>query len=232
MSLLDRFERLVERTVEGGLRRLLPRPVHPVQIAKVAARAMEQSRAIGVRGPEAPNMYRVRLAPSDLARFAEYQATLEANTAQYLEQHARKRGLRPVGTPRVELVADPAMAVGEVQVDARFRDITPRSVQQAAPKPPSRGCLVDSSGRRFPLDPARGVARLGRAPDNDVVLEGDTVSRYHAEVRWHGSRWLVYDLASTNGTAVDGALVRGEPLPLAPGASLRLGDRELTYRPG
>jgi hypothetical protein len=221
--LLDRFEHLVERTVEGGLRRVLPRPLQPVQIAKVAARAMEHARVIGVRGPEAPNAYRVRLAPADLARFVDFQATLEANTAQYLEQYARAHGLRPVGTPWVELVSDPSLSAGEVRVDARFRDV---------PTPAARSWLVDERGRRFVLDPARGTARLGRATDNDVVLDADTVSRYHAEVRWQGARWLVYDLDSTNGTRIDGAVVRDAPLPLSPGAKLKLGDRELTYHPG
>jgi len=52
--MLARFERLVEQAVEGSLRRVLPTHLQPVQLAKAAARAMEEAQIIGVRGAEVP----------------------------------------------------------------------------------------------------------------------------------------------------------------------------------
>lgn len=54
--------------------------------------------------------------------------------------------------------------------------------------------------------PARGeTMTIGRAPDNDVVLNGEqTVSRHHAELRRHHEGWAIRDLGSSNGTHVNG----------------------------
>jgi pSer/pThr/pTyr-binding forkhead associated (FHA) protein len=46
--------------------------------------------------------------------------------------------------------------------------------------------------------------RIGRAPDNDVVLSDLLVSRYHAELLPQGQGWQLVDLNSPNGTFVNG----------------------------
>ena len=74
--MLARFERLMQHAVEGSLRRVFPTTLQPVQLAKAAARAMEEAQLIGLHGAEVPNHYRLRLAPADLERFADYQVTL------------------------------------------------------------------------------------------------------------------------------------------------------------
>ncbi len=68
---------------------------------------------------------------------------------------------------------------------------------------------------------------MGRAPDNDLVLEGDGVSRRHASISFDGKGYLVEDLGSKNGTRVNGkplagrhALVHGDVVAL-PGWSLK-----------
>ncbi|MFF0474977.1 FHA domain-containing protein [Streptomyces sp. NPDC004284] len=55
--------------------------------------------------------------------------------------------------------------------------------------------------------PAHSV-RIGRAPDNDVVVSDLVVSRRHAELRAHpdGTYWI-HDLGSHNGTFLNGAPV-------------------------
>ena len=54
---------------------------------------------------------------------------------------------------------------------------------------------------------AAGRLRIGRAPDNDVVLDDLLVSRHHAELRRTGQRWQIVDLGTGNGTFVNGARV-------------------------
>src|SRR5918911_670598 len=112
--MLARFERLLEQAVEGSLRRVFPTRLQPVQLAKAAARAMEEAQVVGLRGPEVPNAYTLCLAPDDLARFSEYSATLADELAHYLAEYADERRLRPVGRPSVELVADTTVAPGRV----------------------------------------------------------------------------------------------------------------------
>jgi hypothetical protein len=63
-----------------------------------------------------------------------------------------------------------------------------------------------------------GVARLGRADDNDIILRDRFVSGHHAEVAPIGDGFILRDLASTNGTFCNGVRVTGE-------VALREGDR-------
>nr|WP_153821838.1 GGDEF domain-containing protein [Polyangium spumosum] len=53
-------------------------------------------------------------------------------------------------------------------------------------------------GKRFVLE--HNPTRVGRGADNHVVLDGDSVSRRHAQFRQQGSYWVVVDDGSTNGT--------------------------------
>ncbi len=50
----------------------------------------------------------------------------------------------------------------------------------------------------------REMASIGRASENDLVLDHPQVSRRHAQIRWNGSAYLITDLNSTNGVYVNG----------------------------
>ncbi len=54
--------------------------------------------------------------------------------------------------------------------------------------------------------------RIGRAPDNDIVVSDLSVSRYHAELRLAGVTYQIVDLGSHNGTFVNGQRVSAAPL--------------------
>jgi len=73
-----------------------------------------------------------------------------------------------------------------------------------------------------------GRAVLGRAPDCDVVVDEPSVSAHHAELVWSGTRWVVRDLGSTNGTRVGLAPVVTER-PLVHAAHLILGEVDLMF---
>lgn len=53
-------------------------------------------------------------------------------------------------------------------------------------------------GKRFVLDTS--PTRVGRGADNQIVLDGDSVSRRHAQFRQKGDAWIIVDDGSTNGT--------------------------------
>jgi pSer/pThr/pTyr-binding forkhead associated (FHA) protein len=57
-------------------------------------------------------------------------------------------------------------------------------------------------GKRFKV-PETGSLKIGRAPDNDIVIDDDGVSRVHAELmNQNGSLWL-QDAGSRNGVFVN-----------------------------
>ncbi|MBX3745926.1 MAG: FHA domain-containing protein [Verrucomicrobiae bacterium] len=59
-----------------------------------------------------------------------------------------------------------------------------------------------SAGREHPL--GEGLNRVGRAAGNEVMLEDASISASHCELWVMRERLLVRDLASTNGTFING----------------------------
>ncbi|WNE96931.1 FHA domain-containing protein [Streptomyces luomodiensis] len=76
-----------------------------------------------------------------------------------------------------------------------------------------------------------GQVRIGRSADADVPLDDPDVSRLHCAVTVaEDGRVTIADLGSTNGTAADGVSVGAQPVPLEPGALLRIGESALRLR--
>lgn len=71
------------------------------------------------------------------------------------------------------------------------------------------------------------VLTVGRAPENDLVLDDQFVSAVHARLERHGTAVTVADLGSTNGTFVNERPVRRADL--VPGARLRIGETTFLY---
>jgi len=45
---------------------------------------------------------------------------------------------------------------------------------------------------------------IGRAPDNDITFENDSVSQYHAEISQKNKKWYIKDCNSSNGIKING----------------------------
>lgn len=73
------------------------------------------------------------------------------------------------------------------------------------------------------------LAQVGRGGHNDIVIREDSVSDSHAKLQRRGDGWFVVDMASTNGTFVDGSKVEGERA-LGPTAELKFGAIRATFR--
>jgi len=69
---------------------------------------------------------------------------------------------------------------------------------------------------------------IGRETDNDVVLEGEGASRYHAKIEWRDEAWVLRDLGSTNGTKVDGTRITADHR-LRPGERIRIGQQDMLF---
>jgi hypothetical protein len=75
---------------------------------------------------------------------------------------------------------------------------------------------------------ARGpVTRVGRAEENDVVLDSPLVSRRHARIEREGDLYRVIDQGSAYGTYVNDRRV--EEAPLRVGDVIRFADRAFRF---
>jgi pSer/pThr/pTyr-binding forkhead associated (FHA) protein len=96
---------------------------------------------------------------------------------------------------------------------------------------PQGAFLVVDGVRMFPLD--RPVISIGRAPENDLVIADQRVSRQHVQLRAVAGRFVVFDLDSTGGTSLNGqpvgqhVLNPGDVISLA-GVPLVFGQEGLT----
>ena len=85
--------------------------------------------------------------------------------------------------------------------------------------------LRGRNGKRYRL---QASTRIGRRTDNDIVLDDDDVSRYHAVVIDTGSSYVISDLRSTNGVQVQGRRIRSTAT-LTDGDHIRIGGHEFTF---
>lgn len=80
---------------------------------------------------------------------------------------------------------------------------------------------LDGTEKSYRLQTHRPFT-VGRDPGNDIILRDPKVSRHHAEIIFERGFFVLHDLASANGTHVNGKRVR--VAPLTHGAKLRLGN--------
>ena len=105
-----------------------------------------------------------------------------------------------------------------------------RGLVKASPKPEIWACLSLPNGAAEPLTHWENI--LGRSPASDVLLNYPVVSRQHAAlIRSADDRWMVYDLDSKSGTAVNGTPVEPGGSPISLGDVLSLGGVETVLLP-
>ena len=80
---------------------------------------------------------------------------------------------------------------------------------------------LDGTEKSYRLQTHRPFT-VGRDPGNDIILRDPKVSRHHAEIVFERGFFVLHDLASANGTYVNGKRIR--VAPLTHGAKLRLGN--------
>jgi hypothetical protein len=194
---LQGFERRLERLVEGTFNKAFRSGLQPVEIGHRLTRVLDDGRALGVNGrPVAPNNIGVYLSPADFDRFHSFAEALARELAEAARQHARDEGYQFVGPVTVTLVTDDTLKVGDFDVVAEMAQGEGGHV----------GSLVLPDGRRIAL--GERVTTLGRTSDCTVKLADPRASRHHAEIRSTGDGFLLADLGSTNGTSVNGVVVR------------------------
>ncbi|MBI4320767.1 MAG: DUF3662 domain-containing protein [Chloroflexi bacterium] len=251
MGALRRLEALVESLLEGSLVRLLRGHLQPVEIAKRLERTMETSQTIGVGRTFVPNEYYVFLSPKDFQQFESIRTTVEKELADYLSGVAKQQHFALTTKPVVKLQSRAGLTARDLHIETRLADhpsavqtsighdeahepgytqpLRLDPIQRVARQIGKHPALVPTSGElagvRFVVD--RPILTLGRGLGNDVVLEDERVSRYHAEVRAIGSRICLADLKSTNGTWLNGRRITESIL--ATGDRISLGGVEFLF---
>jgi hypothetical protein len=213
---LQRFERRLERLVEGTFSKAFRSGgIQPVEIGRRVGREMDAGRTLGVRGTVAPNRFTIWLAHDDLERFSGFHDAMARELADAAREHGRDEGYQFEGLIEVVLVVDEQARRGDLRIDAEI-------VGNGAG---TTSTLVLPDGGRVALGNEPTV--IGRTPDCAVALSDPQVSRHHAEVRRGEFGFRIVDLGSTNGTQVNGVVVKEHSL--ADGDVIVVGATSLRY---
>ncbi|HZU14790.1 MAG TPA: DUF3662 and FHA domain-containing protein [Chloroflexota bacterium] len=237
MNPVAKFENFVERLMERTFTRVSRSELQPVEIGKRLVRAMESEQSVGVEGVLVPNVFDVYLSTPDYQHFQPMRRSLAEKLEAHVARIARQRRYGMVSRPLVTFREDAKLDRGDVIVRAGLQDVeAPEAEPQhtavlpavdmdlgmpARPAPP----VLAHDGKTHAV--LRSPTTIGRMPDNDIVFDDRRVSRHHARILQQGGRWVLQDAGSTNGTAVNGKVVR--EAPLRPGDTISLGGFEVTW---
>jgi len=248
MGILSRVESFLERFLEAPAGRL-GASIQPVSLAKRIERAMDTNKTYGDAGVIVPNQYDLHLHPSDFAAFESYRTSLEDDLAHGILARARHERYTLVARPRVRILADDDTRRGEIRVAANVVDERGARAPDAAPPPASSDTMVlnrpsgadapDSARRAYLLVSTRGsppvqfdlgghLIGIGRASDNDVIVDDPMVSRHHCQLKLQHGAYGFTDLGSRNGSTVNGQPV--SQVALGPGDVIRIGDTEIEFQ--
>src|SRR6185369_6236954 len=85
--------------------------------------------------------------------------------------------------------------------------------RSSASRPMARLIISSPEGKRGILELTKPVITIGRGNANDLVLNNNRVSRFHAVVKINASGdILIADRGSTNGVLINGERIIGETL--------------------
>ncbi|MBN2392883.1 MAG: DUF3662 domain-containing protein [Anaerolineae bacterium] len=238
-----RLESWIEQLVEAPFVRLFAGRLFAQDVARHLVRALEDGERLGADGtPEVPGRYRIVLNPEDLAALRTHHPDLDAQLAIDLQAVAKSMQVRLMEPPAILLESSADLPLHAVRItpanrvfpthDAT-RDLDLEAIRQRAEQEGTnklnpnelQAYLIVQGTRTFDL--TQPVVRIGRALDNDLILEDPRVSRYHAQLSCRYRRYILQDMGSRGGTTVNGFAIR--EIVLRPGDVISLSGIDLIY---
>jgi hypothetical protein len=228
MAFLDRFEKGVERAVNGVFVKASRSEVKPVELASALRRELDDKAAVLARGRAVvPNEFVIELSSEDFDRILDWGAEAMGEELQEgVAQHAASQRYAFVGPVSVTFEENVDLEVGVFQV----RSATVRGAVAPATsgQPSSRHPIVDIDGQRYLL--TGPVTVVGRGSDADIIVEDTGVSRRHVEIRLTPDGAIATDLDSTNGTFVEGHRITNALL--VDGNTITIGRTQIVFWTG
>lgn len=218
---LRAMEGQIEEFVEGLMARAFGSGLQPVEIGRRLRRVAVRDRRVNVKGVvTVANRFLIELSSEDHERMFSQGESMVRDLIDEVRSVVAREQLTFAGPVSVDLVENPTRRRGTFSVERTFDDGP--TVQAAE--------LVLSDGRNVDL----GIAglRIGRHPDNDIVIDESNVSRFHAQVIPEDDQWIVIDNRSTNGTRVNGRRIgdAGQTqIDLTDGDTIIVGPASFTF---
>lgn len=184
MGVLDRFEKGIERAVNGVFARAFRSEVQPVELASALKReADDNASVVGRNRTIAPNDYVVELGPADHGRLAQWEDALGDELATVLNDHALQQRYAFVGPVRVRFERAEELDTGVFRVRSRTARSGGDQAEHADPYPsdPYQGqgyapaaspASAYPPGHAGPGEPAQGYPAAAYPPAGPYAATG------------------------------------------------------------
>jgi hypothetical protein len=184
VGVLQRFERRLEGMVGVAFARLFKGKVHPAEIAKALQREADEQRSVMGEGRVlAPNVYDVRLGPTDYANLGEWSEQLAAQLADMVSEHIDGEGWQTFGAVQVRLERDDDLPTGVFEVSSHVADAArPASRADAVAVPPAPPMTGSGAVPPLPPLPGRVATDTGRQHPSVVGRAGSKPGVTHVLV--------------------------------------------------
>lgn len=238
-SLIARFEEFMERLLETSIARILDSRLEASVIMRRLERAMESNQVVRGDKVYVPHNYYAYINPIDYKSLTSGNPDLQQALSTYLRKLADIRQFKPIKTIEVHLISDSTSDLATVRI--AFDPIlqtgsdstdTLNAVQEeftSIPLPTSMFTLSSqyASNSIYQISIDNGTTKdvhsitktqlsLGRGDKekNDIILCDHLVSRVHARINYTNRHFYITDLASSNGTKVNGKLIQTPDYPI------------------
>jgi hypothetical protein len=235
MGRFSKLEKWIEQLVEEPFVRLFSGRLLPQEVVRHLVHALEDGEILTKEGySEVPGRYTIFLHPLDLAALRQDHPELEEQLQSELEHIANKMGVRLHEPPEITLYEDATLAQQSVRISPviihaprieRTRDMDVSQMRKLLEQGTTSAYLIVAGSQT--VDLRKPIIRIGRALDNDIILEDRRVSRYHAQLRQRYGRYLLHDMDSTGGTMVNGYRVK--EIVLRAGDTISLSGVDIIY---
>lgn len=213
VKVVRNLERRLEQLLEGVAGKVFSGRLHPSELAGKLAREADFARYQHESGPATANRFVIQVSPEDLSIDPE---KLERMLVAEMTAYTSEEGLRLEGPIAVHVETSERAPSGRASCRVEI-----------SPGPPVVWAHLVGDGET--LDIGRNRAFVGRAPDCDVVIPHDDVSRRHALIYTERGRAWIRDLSSANGTTVDGERLDDRDVRLQDRSVVGLSDRRYRF---
>jgi hypothetical protein len=217
LGILERLERRLAKGFSDAFGRFGRRELQPIEIVDGLRSAMDTSAKTFDRDRIlVPHQYLITISRRDFDRIQGPGLT-KAITAE-LVKHARAQGYSMGGELEIRIKGSTEFRPGSCEIEAH--DFTGEVDWRAS---------LAVANARFELK--LGTTSVGREPgEADIKLQDRALSRRHFEIAWNGKNAALRDCGSTNGTSINGRLLRpDEAVGLRPGNRISAGKTEFLF---
>ena len=220
MSFIDRFEKRLERFVNGAFSKAFKHQIQPVEISSAIKAKMDGTAAVVAKDRIlAANSFTVRLSPTDFSRLKQLGDSLQGEIKRQVSSHVKKQRYQLSDDLAIAIEPSQSLTVGQIQISAQGSKAP--DLAQVSWNP-----AIDVAGKRYLL--TKSKTTIGRDASADIQINDNGLSRVHFAINWDGANATIEDLGSTNGTKVAGRKISSQAI--SPDTVIDAGRSEFVFR--